>query len=175
MKNKLNIGIFGLLLAVSGCKEVDDLLTFNLDHEVTFQVENSSPISLPIEILTPEVPTNSTQTFQNNNTTANLVKDIKLQQIKLTVANPPGKTFSFLKSIHLFISTSQTTEIELASLDDVPTTATTLTLIPTNAKLDAFLKASSYQLRTSLVTRETLTQTLDIKTNLTFKVTASPR
>jgi hypothetical protein len=175
MKNALITGILGLLLIISGCKEIDDLLTFTINHQVTFQIENSSPINLPIEILTPEVPTNSTQTFQNNNTSANLVKDIKLQEIKLTVENPAGKTFSFLKSIKLFISTGQTSEIELASLDDVPSSATTITLVPTNAKLDAFIKASSYQLRTSLVTRETLTQTLDIKTDLKFKVTASPR
>lgn len=175
MKKPGIIGILGLLLIISGCKEIDDLLTFTINHQVTFQVENSSPINLPIEIITPEVATNSTQSFQNNNTSANLVKDIKLQEIKLTVENPAGKTFSFLKSIKLFISTGQTSEIELASLDDIPPSATVITLIPTNAKLDAFIKASSYQLRTSLVMRETLTQTLDIKTDLKFKVTASPR
>jgi hypothetical protein len=174
MRNTIIMGASVFLLMLSGCKDVADLLTFTIDHSVTFQVENSSPINLPIEIATPEVPTNSSQTFQNNNTNAGLVKDIKLQEIKLTVTNPSGKTFSFLKSITLFISTSQTNEIELASLDDVPATATTITLTPTNAKLDEFVKASSYKLRTSLVMRETLTQTVDVKTDLKFKVTASP-
>jgi hypothetical protein len=175
MKNKLIVIFSGILLIASSCKEIADLLTFTINHQVTFQIENSSPINLPIEIVTPEVATNSTQTFENNNTNANLVKDIKLQEIKLTIENPVGKTFSFLKSIKLYISTSQTSEIELASLDDVPVSATTITLIPTNARLDAFVKASSYQLRTSLVMRETLTQTVDIKTDLKFKVTASAR
>jgi hypothetical protein len=174
MKNTIITAASVLLLMFSGCKEVDDLLTFTIDHQVTFQVENSSPVNLPIEIATPEVTTNSSQTFQNNNTNAGLVKDVKLQEIKLTVINPSGKTFSFLKSITLFISTSQTNEIELASLDDIPTTATTITLLPTNAELDAFVKASSYKLRTSLVMRETLTQTVDVRTDLKFKVTASP-
>src|SRR5688572_10812972 len=110
MKNTIITGAFMFLLTFSGCKDVADLLSFTIDHSVTFQVENSSPINLPIEISTPEVATNSSQTFQNNNTNAGLVKDIKLQEIKLTVVNPSGKTFSFLKSITLFISTSQTNE-----------------------------------------------------------------
>jgi hypothetical protein len=173
MRNAIIAGASMILLVFSGCKEVDKLLTFTIDHQVTFQIENSSPVNLPIEISTPDVATNSSQTFQNNNTNAGLVKDVKLQEIKLTVVNPSGKTFSFLKSITLFISTSQTNEIELASLDNIPATATIITLTPTNANLDAFVKASSYKLRTSLVMRETLTEPVDVRTDLKFKVTAA--
>lgn len=163
-----------VMLLVSSCDEVDKLLTFTINHDVTFQVESSSPLNLPIEIVTPDVATNSSQTFENNNTRANLVKDVKLQEIKLTVTNPAGKTFSFLKSIKLYISTDQNNEIELASQDNIPTTATTITLVPTQQKLDAYIKASSYKLRTTVITRETLTQTIDIRSDLKFKVTAAP-
>jgi hypothetical protein len=172
MKYKIALVVVGLLIA--SCDEVDKLLTFYINHSATFQVESTSPLNLPIIISTPDIATNSNQTFDNNDTNASHVKDIKLEEIKLSVTNPSGKTFSFLKSVKLLISTDQNNEIELASLDNIPTTATTITLVPTSEKLDVYLKASSYKLKTSIITREALTEAVDIKADLKFKVTATP-
>ena len=62
--------------------------------------------------------------------------------------------------------------MELASLDNISTTSGVLDLIPTTEKLDPFIKAPSYGLRTEIVTDETLTQDVDVLVNLRFKVTA---
>lgn len=171
-----NSGILTIifLTVLSYCKEVEKLLTFTITDQTEFTVESTSPLNLPIEIGTPAVTTNSNQKFENNNTRAGLVKDIKLTELRLTVTNPTGKTFSFMKSVHIYISTDQQNEIELAYLDEFPTNVGTVTLNTTNAKLDAYVKASSYNLRTSVVTDETLTQPVDIKVDLEFKVTAAP-
>ena len=106
------------------------------------------------------------------NTKAELVRDVKLEQLKLTITQPSGKSFSFLKSIRIFISTDQEGEMELASLDNISTTSGTLDLVPTTEKLDPFIKAASYGLRTEIITDETLTQDVDVLVNLRFKVTA---
>ena len=165
--------IFFLVLSItSGCKKLDDLLTFAITDETTFTLENASPLDLPFEVQTPDITTNSSQEFRNNNTRADLVKDVRLEEVKLTLVSPSGKTFSFLKSIQIFISTDGNDEIVLASRNDISSTASTLDLETTNEKLDAYVKASSYKLRTSVITRETLTQDIDIKMNLKFKVTA---
>jgi hypothetical protein len=171
--NKL---IPGLLLAISvfGCKSVDDLLTFTISHETNFTIANSSPLNLPIELQTPDVTTNSSQEFGNHDTKAELVKDVKLESVKLTITDPTSKTFSFLKSIHVYISTNSNDEIELAYADNIISTVNTLDLTTTDKKLDTYVKASSYKLRTQLVTKETLTQDVDVKMNLKFKVTADP-
>ena len=171
-----NSGILTIvfLTILSYCKEVEKLLTFTITDQTEFTVQSTSPLNLPIEIATPAVTTNSNQKFENNNTKAGLVKDIKITELRLTVTNPNGKTFSFMKSVHIYISTDQQSEIELAYLDEFPTNVGTVTLNTTNAKLDAYIKASSYNLRTSIVTDETLTQPVDIKVDLEFKVTASP-
>jgi hypothetical protein len=165
-----------LLLATSvfGCKSVDDLLTFTISHETNFTVANSSPLNLPIELQTPDVTTNSSQEFGNHDTKAELVKDVKLESVKLTITDPTGKTFSFLKSIHIYISTNSNDEIELAYADNIVSTTNILDLTTTDKKLDTYVKASSYKLRTQLITKETLTQDVDIKMNLKFKVTADP-
>jgi hypothetical protein len=163
-----------LLVTLTSCNKIDELLTFTINHQTTVTVESSSPLNLPVEITTPDISTNSDQTFQNNNTKADLVKDVKLDQAKLTVTNPASKTFSFLKSIHFYISTDANDEILVAYEENIPATATTVELIPTTERLDKYVKSSSYKLRTKMVMRETLTEDVDVKIDMKFKVRAEP-
>lgn len=163
-----------LILASSSCKEIDNLLTFSISNTASFTIPSNSPLNLPIELQTPDITTNSSQEFSNHKTRADLVKDVTLEELKLSITSPSGKTFSFLKSIHVYISTNSTDEVELAYLDDIASTSTTLNLTTTNQKLDTYIKAPSYKLRTKFVTKETLTQDVDVQMNLKFKVTADP-
>jgi hypothetical protein len=163
-----------LAVLAFACDEVDKLLTFTISHDTIFRVENTFPLNVPLEIATPNITTNSEDSFENNDTRADLVKDIKLDRIDLTAVSPAGRDFNFLKSVKVFISTTASNEIALASIDNVPMDVTTVELTPTNAKLDEYVKASSYKLRTEIVTRETLTQDVDVKVSMDFKVTADP-
>jgi hypothetical protein len=161
-----------LFLDIS-CKKIEDLLTFTVNVENSFTVGASGPINIPIEILTPQVTTNSSQQFQNNNSDINRVKDIKLKKVDLQIINPPGKTFTFLESVHIYVSTNANDEIELAYLDNISSSSNTISLIPTTASLDKYVKASSYNLRTKIVTKQALTQNVDIKNLCQFQVTAN--
>jgi len=165
--------VAAILFSVFSCKKLNELLTFNINVENNFTVGASGPISIPFDILTPQVTTNSTQQFQNNNSDANKVKDIKLKKVDLQITSPAGKTFSFLESVHIYVSTNANDEIELAYLDNISTTATTISLIPTTASLDKYVKASSYSLRTKIVTKQALTQNVEVKNLCQFQVTAN--
>lgn len=154
------------------CDKIEDLLVFTISDQTTLMIESTSLLDLPINVPTPDVTTNSSQEFENNNTKAELVKEIKLEQLKLTITDPVTKTFSFLKSIHIYISSGQNDEIELASMDNVESSANTITLTPTSQLLDKYVKASGYKIRTSIVTREALTQDLEVRADLKFKVKA---
>jgi hypothetical protein len=169
-RNCLLFVLFGFFL---GCKSVDDLFTFTISNNCSITIASSSPVTLPFEIATPDVQTNSSEQFQNNNTNVNLVKDIRLNELMCTITSPQGETFNFLQSVKIFISTSSSDEIELAYLDSIPANATSITLIPTTDKLDSYVKASSYNLRTEAVTRETLTQNVNLNVYTKFKVTAN--
>lgn len=170
----ITLSILSIAMFFSGCHKVDDLLTFTISHETNFTIENSSPLDFPVVLQTPDVTTNSSQEFGNHDTKAELVKDVKLESVKLTITAPTAKTFSFLKSIHIYISTNSSDEIELAYKDDITATTNILDLTTTDQKLDTYVKASSYKLRTKIITKETLTQDVDVKMNLKFKVTADP-
>lgn len=174
MKSKLIALSLFLALFISSCDAVDDLLTFNISNQTSITIENSSPINLPSEIITPEVTTNSSAEFKNNNTDTDRVKDVKLKSLQLIIENPEDKTFTFLKSIHLYISTTDSDEIELAYQDNINSTSNRLDLICTDKKLDQYIKGDSYKIRTQVTMKESLTQDVTIKADMTFRVTADP-
>ena len=174
MKKRILIAVVAPVLLLLSCNEIDKLLTFSVYNEGSFRVESGLPINSPFEIPTPDVTTNSTVTFSANNTRADLVKDVRLQELKLTITNPSDRTFSFLKSIHVFISTNNTNEIELAFKNDINSTSKIINLTCTAQKLDSYIRSSSYKLRTELVTKETITQDIDVKMNMRFSVVADP-
>lgn len=174
-KNQLLFVLFfvTILFSAISCKKIADLLTFTVNVENNFTVAASGPLNVPFDILTPQVTTNSTQQFQNNNSDVNKVKDIKLKKVDLQIVSPAGKTFSFLESVHIYISTNASDEIELAYLDNISTTATAISLTPTSASLDKYVKAPNYSLRTKIVIKQTLTQDVTIKNLCQFQVTAN--
>jgi len=171
--NKFAIIAFIALLTVS-CSEIDKLLTFTLSNQTTFKVKSAFPVNFPTDVLTPEVTTNSSAEFKNNNTNVDLVKDVQLKDLTLTITDPANKTFSFIKSIKIFISTTADDEIELGYQDNISSTSNTLSLTCSTEKLDKYIKASTYKLRTKITTKETLTQDITIKADMKFSVTASP-
>ena len=166
--------LFSLVIVISvatACEDVQDLLSFHFSDRTQIQIQSPAGLNLPVEVSTPSVTSSSQQQFQNNNTKAELVRDVKLEQLKLTLLNPTGKTFSFLKNITIFISSDEANEIELASLDNVPSSGT-IELTPTTEKLDVYAKSSTYTLRTQVTTDETLTEDIDVQVDLKFRVTA---
>ncbi|SNR60218.1 hypothetical protein [Flavobacterium sp. ov086] len=174
MKSKSIALILFLSLFLNSCNTVDDLLTFTISNETSIQIKSTLPINLPSEIVTPEVTTNSSAEFANNKTKATLVKDVKLKSLKLTITDPTDKTFTFLKSIHLYISTTDSDEIELAYQDNINSTTNMIDLICTDKRLDQYIKADKYKIRTQVTLKESLTKDVTVKADMKFKITADP-
>jgi hypothetical protein len=74
----------------------------------------------------------------------------------------------------MYISTNADDEIELAYQDDINASSNTINLTCTIQRLDKYIKASSYKIRTTVTTRETLTQETTVKADMKFRVTADP-
>jgi len=174
MKSKFIAITLLLSLSLTSCSAVDDLLSFTISNETSIKIKSTSPINLPSEIITPDVTTNSSAEFQNNKTKASLVKDVKLRSLKLSISDPADKTFTFLKSVHLYISTTDSDELELAYQDNVNATTNEIDLICTDKKLDQYIKADKYKIRTKVTLKETLTKDVTVKADMKFRVTADP-
>lgn len=174
MKSKFIAITLLSLLFLTSCDAVDDLLSFTISNETSIKIKSTSPLNLPTEIITPDVTTNSSAEFENNKTKASLVKDVKIRSLKISIADPSDKTFTFLKSIHLFISTTDSDEIELAYQDNINSSGNTIDLVCTDKKLDQYIKADKYKIRTQVTLKETLTKDVTIKADMKFRVTADP-
>lgn len=173
MKNLVIIAILvSATIFTSSCKK---LLTFNVSDSTTTTIDvNPLPISSPIEIPTPDITTNSESEFEQNDTKIELVKEIILKELDLTITSPDDKTFSFLKSIEIFISADGEDETKLAWDTDVSSDAKVINLTCSKEALDRYVKKSKYKLKTKVTTRETLTKSVDLKIDFTFQVTADP-
>ena len=173
MKNKaILLILFVGLIMIGSC---DKLFTFNISDQTTITIDKVlTPITLPFDIWTPNITTNSEQEFENNDTKIELVKEIILKDLMLTITSPSDKTFSFLESIHIYMFTDTEEEIEIAWKDNISGDAEMIDLQTSNSALDKYVKSSSYKLRTEVVTRETLNQDIDILIDMTFQVTADP-
>lgn len=171
MKKTLLIAPLLVLLLLIGCKKVDQLLTFNVDVSQSVSIPGyAAGLQLPPVTVT----TKSEDSFRNNKTTRDKVKDVYLDKLLLTVTDPPGTTFDFLKKVDLYISTNATNKILLAHIDDVPRGVTTITLIPTTARLDEYLKSDTYDL-TSVATSTGFSPNIfKVRADASFKVTANP-
>jgi hypothetical protein len=172
MKRILVFAAMALLICSTSCKKIDQLLTFTISNEDSITIPASSPLNLPIDFLTPDNTTNSSEAFSSNNTDANHVKNIYLKSLQLTITSPSNQNFNFLKSISIYISTDSSNEILLASLTTIPQNVNSIALTPTSAALDAYVKAPSYNLRTQITMNQSLSQDVTVKADSKFQVTA---
>jgi hypothetical protein len=165
-----------LLLGAGGCKKIASLLSFQVSDSSTFTIPGTSFFT-GVTVNIPVVTVNSTSqsTYKNNGTSANYVQNVTLDRLTLTVTNPTTQNFDFLKSISIYIATDAagSNKVLLASLSPVPTGQTSISLTPTNAKLDQYLKGDSYTLTTTVELAQTLRQNTDVRADSRFNVTAN--
>jgi hypothetical protein len=162
-----------LLLLCPGCKKIDQLLTFEISEVEDITIPASSLLSIPIIAPVP-VTANSKQRFENNNTKAELVKDVRLTKLTLTIVDPAAENFDFLKSIRIYIGTDQNDKVLLASLDNVPTAKSSIELLSENTKLESYIQAPSYTLYTEVALRSSIARELRVRAESRFRVTADP-
>jgi hypothetical protein len=163
-----------LLTCLAACEKVDDLLSFRINNETSFSIPSAIGLNLPTFLPTPDVTTNASQTFENNNTDINKVKDIRLESLVLSITSPTNATFAPVKSIRLYISAPGFEEKLLASKENIPTnTGNTLSLDVTREKMDNYVKREKYSVRTEVVTRQAVFQDTDVTAKMVFAVTAN--
>lgn len=128
---------------------------------------------MQINLLTPETETNSEFEFSSNDTRKDLIEEIRLTTLTLTVTSPTNSDFSFLSSIEVFISADGLAEERIAWNNDVPSNAgNPLQLATTAADLKEYIKKDNFTLRLNTVTDEFLTQDHSIAIHAVFFVDA---
>ena len=157
-------------LGFTGCKK---LVSFRMEYDNTVTIPANSIINLPIDIVSPEVTTNSEEQFGNNGTSSKLISRVELSSLDLRILQPEAQNFNFLKSIELYLRAPDLPEILVAYNYDVPPTGLKeLALTCADHVLKEYLKKSSFTLRVKAVTDEALTQDTDVNVHSRFTVDA---
>lgn len=155
-----------------GCNALKKLTQFRVNQSTDFSVPSSLLVNVPISLPSPDITTNSSQTFTNNNTSADMIESVKLEEMKLTITAPSGKSFSFLKDIQLYLSAPNLPEVLVAEKLNVSSTTGELLLDVKDVELKEYLKKDKLSLRSQVLTDEVLTQSIQIKADSRFFVDA---
>ena len=174
MNNIKGLLLIGFMVVIASCN-LDKLLTFSFTDKVTFTIPSTVGINTPFSIPTPPVESQATESFDNNDTRIDLVKEIKLKSIRLKIDNPSNQTFSFLNKIKIYITTEGKEELLIAEESNIPDNiGNLLDLVSTGDNLDDYIKSDKYQIRTEVVTDESFLKDIEIMATMTFQVTADP-
>lgn len=170
--NKLFFTLLILLISMSGCEKIDKLTQFDMGYKMTVVIPSSSGINLPFNIFSPDVETNSESTFAIYSTSKDLIEEVLLTKLKLTLNSPSNGNLDFIKTIEIFISADGLAEQKVAWKENVPS-GRSVELELTQQDLKEYIKKDEFKLRLNTVTNKFLTSEHTIEVDASFFVDAS--
>lgn len=172
---KPGIFLVSIMLLTVSCEEANELTKFDIEYEESFTVPAILAIDTLRSISTPDITTNSEEKFSGNDTKKDLVEEIVLKELVLTLETPehPDSDLSFLKSLTLYIDAEGMDETEIASSESIPDDiGNTLDMETTSVDLKEYIFKDSFSLRTEVTTDETISEDHEINAAMVFTVDA---
>lgn len=150
-------------------------ITFYVSDSTSTTIKSNPllPLDLPFNLPIIPVTTTATQEYENNKTAPDLLEEVSLNKLSVTITSPATEDFSPIESIHITIKKSDdSAPVEIAYLDNINSSAKTIDLTCTDANLVEYLREDSYKLDTKVKVKEYLTHDVDIQIDLKFKIIA---
>lgn len=170
---KMILLLIGVYFFAVACQEIEKFTEFNMKYDAAITIPKSTLLELPVTLATPDMETNAASEFAVNDTRKDLVEEITLTDLTLTITSPDGQTFSFLNSIEVYIDADGLDEIEIARLDVIDNNVgETISLKPTNQDLKEYIKKDKFSLRVKTVTDEAISKDVAIDIASNFFVNA---
>ncbi|MFT7613413.1 MAG: hypothetical protein ACI9J3_002386 [Parvicellaceae bacterium] len=170
---KIGICLLLVTIVLFGCKKADKLTQFNLKYDSSITIQSTTSINIPVNLFTPDIETNSEAEFAVHDTRKDKIQKITLSGMKVTITNPPGQEFDFLKDLEVFMSADGLAEIKIASKYNISNSiGVVLTMDVTGEDFQEYIKKDNFILRVRSVTDETLLQDVDLNIESTFWVDA---
>lgn len=170
---KSSIFLVSLLLLTVSCEEANELTKFDIEYDKSFTVPATLGIDTPLSIPTPDITTNYQEKFSGNDTKKDLVEEIYMKDLTLTVQTPSSADFSFLKSLTIYINAEGMEETEIASRESISNDiGSTLEMETSGVDLKEYIFKDSFNLRTKVTTDETISEDHEINAAMVFTVDA---
>lgn len=173
IKMKKTISIFVVfLLLQSSCREINKLTIFNVSYQTQSVIESLAGINLPFNILTPVISTNSVSEFEINDTRKDMIEEITLKELKLTVSAPENGDLSFLKSMKVYINGQGLNEKLLAWNENIDSEEKSIFLKTTAEDLQEYIKLDTISLRVNAEIKKLILSDYTLDINSVFRVDA---
>lgn len=171
MPKQLFVLLCVAVLAITGCKK--KLTQFYVDYHAETVVQSTFGTLVPFSVQTPEVVTNSTYEFENNDTRKDHIRSIYLKTLILTITSPSSETFSFVNDVKIYIDSPNNSETLVASRTAIPdSVGNTLTFSVPETDLQGYIKDDKFSIRLEVTTDETISQDVHIDIYSNFLVDA---
>ena len=178
MKKILFVLAGAVLFGITSCQKTKDsinsLTEFDIPYSSNFDVpatpSTTTSATTPVDVTTPNIPTNSSSIYGNNKTSADLITEIKLS--KLTISTT-GANLDYLKSVSVYIKTGSIAEKLIATNASIQTGVTSVTLAPQDVNIKDYINQDNIQFRVSsnISASGTTQQTLKLDETVHVKAT----
>ncbi len=174
MKKLILLLIFPFLLTTNSCKKVEDLFTFGFNIKNDFSLPPNVPINTPFDLPAIPLDYNASETFEQNDTRANLVRQIKLEYIQLLIKEPVGQDFTFIKDIELSLEKDGLpTKLVAWKYDVEESIGQELQMDVTADALDEYLKSDEVGFKLKVTTDKLTTKEIKISSDIRIQVKAN--
>ena len=172
MNLKQNIAILMFAVLIQSCDVLDKLTQFDIPVTETITIAPTLSLNVPFSIPTPPIELNTATTFETNETHKDLIQEIYLSKLRMSIISPIDEDFSMLKSIEIYILAEGMTEKRIAWKESIDNTATSISLEVSESDLKEYLLKDKIELKVKTVTDEINTHEIKIKIDANFKVNA---
>jgi len=174
MKKQILVLFLLVSISFSSCSSLDKLTQFSVDYSTNFIIPATLGINLPFNIPTPNIKTNFSEKLENNQTDKELIEQLFLKKLLLSIKKPNNKSFRFLKDIDLYLKTNNLPLIKVAYKHNIQNTiGGTLELdIVKDLDLQEYVKEDEFTITTEITIDEITLEEIEIKADLTFWVDA---
>jgi hypothetical protein len=153
MKHLLLLPLCALVLSMgSGCRKVNEATEFDIQYATTVNVPKGSvKIDTTVDFTTPEVPTESSSYFANNQTAEDLIEEVALTRFVIT--SQSGGNLDYLKSLSVYIKAPNLNDLLVATKSNIPPGTTSFSADMTGANIREHLFKDKIQFRLSVTVK----------------------
>ena len=164
------------ILLTGSCNKFDQLTIFDMAYRNTVVIPASTAVNLPFNLYSPEITSNSEETFEVNDTRKDHIDKIRLKKMNLKITSPQNGNFNFLNSISIFINADGLTEKHISWKNPVSADSSQiLELALSGEDLQPYIINDKFKLRINTVTDEILSNNYTIDLDAIFEVNARIR
>jgi hypothetical protein len=104
--------LFTIIISIS-FTAIDRLTHIDIYYSADFTIPSTIKVNLPFNLPVPKIKTNINKKLANEQTNKELIEQLFVRSILLTMKNPIDKSFNFLNDIDLYLKTETQPKVKL--------------------------------------------------------------